>query len=122
MKKVLILISIIVIIFLIWFLLIKPPMPINNLETKIPDFKKKIDDLSKEFKIYLDGLPKAEEVVRIPFEQGLKAMEESKWDEAVENFNVALKKAKRNELVALFNFIGICQFTLGKFTNAMENF
>ena len=120
MSKAITLISIIVVIFLVWFFWIKPTPVANNLK-KIIEIETKVDSISEEFKIYLDGLPEAEEVVRIPFEQGLKAMEESKWDEAIENFRIALKEAKQNELVALFNFIAICEYITGSHDEALKN-
>jgi tetratricopeptide (TPR) repeat protein len=71
---------------------------------------------------YLDGLPLSEPVVRQPFEFGLAAMRECRWDEAIAYFNRAMSATKGVHLVALFNLIGVCRYTQGRPDDALKDF
>lgn len=71
---------------------------------------------------YLDGLPLSEPVVRQPFELGLAAMRECRWDEAIAYFNRAMSVTKGVHLVALLNLIGVCRYTQGRPDDALRDF
>ena len=71
---------------------------------------------------YLDGLPKAAEPVRNPFAKGRAAMKASPWDEAIAHFNRAKKHASGTQLVALFNLIGLCHTTPGRWNKAIASY
>jgi tetratricopeptide (TPR) repeat protein len=71
---------------------------------------------------YVDGLPKADPPVFDPFAKGLKFMTAYKWDEAISEFQKAMKEAKTTQLVALYNLIAICYYTSGRLSLALENF
>jgi len=71
---------------------------------------------------YLDGLPLSEPVVRQPFELGLAAMRECRWDEAIAYFNKAMSVTKGVHLVALLNLIGVCRYTQGRPDDALRDF
>lgn len=104
---------------------LKIPSQAKKSEKKIEKIDKKVEDIGKEtekLKIYIDGLPKAKDEVRIPFEQGQKAMTENKWDETITHFQAALKKAAGIQLVALFNLIGLCYYTSGGLKESLVNF
>jgi tetratricopeptide (TPR) repeat protein len=104
---------------------LKIPSQAKKSEKKIEKIEKKVEDISKEtkkLKIYIDGLTKAKDEVRIAFEQGQKAITENKWDEAIAHFQAALKKAAGIQFVALFNLIGFCYYTSGGLKEALVNF
>lgn len=88
------------------------------------DIKRITDELERRgmTKPYLDGLPQAVKEVRDPFTEGLKSMENYKWDEAIGYFKKALEKAKGTQLVSLFNLIGLCHYTPGRLDEALKNF
>lgn len=75
--------------------------------------------------IYVDGLPSAPPQVFDPFAKGLKLMKEkreSKWYEAIVQFQKAMKEARASQLVGLYNLIGLCYYTMGKLDLAWENY
>ncbi len=72
--------------------------------------------------IYVDELPSARPSVFVPFLKGLKLMMQLKWDEAILEFKQALKDAKTSQLVALYNFIGLCYIVYDKLDLALESF
>ncbi|MFO7637933.1 MAG: tetratricopeptide repeat protein, partial [bacterium] len=87
------------------------------------DMCARIDALSTALgaQLYADGLPTASPPVRDPFKLGLTAMERYKWDEAIGHFKDAAKHASGTQLVALFNLIGICHYTPGRWPEALED-
>jgi len=72
--------------------------------------------------IYVDGLTSADPPIFDPFLEGTKLMAEYKWDEAISEFQKAMKEAKASQLVALFNLIAICYYTSGRQALALENY
>ncbi len=72
--------------------------------------------------IYVDGLPSADPPVFDPFFEGTKLMAEYKWDDAIAEFQKAMKEAKASQLVALFNLIAISYYTSGRLPLALEKY
>ncbi len=83
--------------------------------------EQKVDALSEKLE-YLDGLPQADDPVRVPFEKGYAAMKACRWDEAIGYFRQALKHASGRQLVALFNLIGLCHDTPGRWDKAVASY
>ena len=71
---------------------------------------------------YRDGLSLSELKVRQPFELGLAAMGECRWDEAVAYFKKAMTVTKGVHVVALLNLIGVCRYTQGRADEALRDF
>ena len=68
---------------------------------------------------YLDGLPKSEDAVRKPFEEGMAALHAFKWDEVIGHFTTAMTHAAGTRLVALLNLIGLCHYALCRWQQAL---
>jgi tetratricopeptide (TPR) repeat protein len=69
---------------------------------------------------YLDGLPKSTGPVRTSFDAGRAAMKAYKWDDAIAHFKDAIKSASGTQLVALYNLIGLCHYTPGRWDEALQ--
>ena len=91
---------------------------VKVVETRLDVMLRNMSRMAK----YVDGLPKSERAVRKPFERGRAAMDAYKWDKAIGRFRQAMKEAKGTELVALFNLIGLCHYTLGRLDDALRNY
>ncbi|KPK77586.1 MAG: hypothetical protein AMJ89_02200, partial [candidate division Zixibacteria bacterium SM23_73] len=85
---------------------------------------KNIERIEKHFgiPIYPDGLPSADPPVFDPFLEGTKLMTQYKWDEAIAEFQKAMKEAKATQLVALYNLVAICYYTSGRLSLALDNY
>ncbi|NPV14199.1 toll/interleukin-1 receptor domain-containing protein [candidate division WOR-3 bacterium] len=66
--------------------------------------------------------PEVEPQVFTSFSDGLKLMEEYKWDDAIGEFRKALKQAKGHEMGAIFNLIGICYYITGRLKEALDKY
>jgi tetratricopeptide (TPR) repeat protein len=71
---------------------------------------------------YPDGLPTSTGLVRTSFDAGMAAMGAYKWDEAIGRFRDAIKYASGTQLIALYNLIGLCQYTPGRWNDALASF
>jgi tetratricopeptide (TPR) repeat protein len=96
----------------------------KSTENKIKAIEKLLKTIANrsDIQIYVDGLPSASPPVFDPFAKGVKLMAEYKWDEAIVEFKKSMKEAKDSQLVALYNLIGVCYFTLDKLVLAEENY
>jgi len=85
---------------------------------------KNIENIERHFgiPIYKDGLPSADPPVFDPFFEGTKLMTAYKWDEAIAEFQKAMKEAKAKQLVALYNLVAICYYPSGRLSLALENY
>jgi len=73
--------------------------------------------------IYIDGLSLADRPVFDPFLEGTKLMIEYKWNEAISEFEKAMKEAKGRQLVGLYNLVAICYYTSGgRLSLVLENY
>jgi len=72
---------------------------------------------------YLDGVPGSLNLrLTIPFDEGVRLMSQYKWEQAIAQFENALRHAKRTRAVAVYGLIAECYFTLGRYENALESF
>jgi tetratricopeptide (TPR) repeat protein len=97
---------------------------ILRIEKEAKEANENIKVLERHFgvPIYADGLPSALPPVFDPFAKGLKLMTEYKWNEAIAEFKQSMKEAKASQLVALYNFIGLCYYRQDKLDSALENY
>jgi len=72
--------------------------------------------------IYTGGLASADPPVFDPFLEGTKLMTAYKWDEAISEFQKAMKEAKGSQFVGLYNLIAICYYTSGRLDFALDNY
>ena len=105
---------------------------VSQARKEVEEVKRKVDLANKNIEniemrhsgilIYIDGLPFAAPPVLDPFFEGTKLMAEYKWDEAIEEFKKAMKEAKGGHFVGLYNLIGICYYTSGRLSEALESY
>jgi tetratricopeptide (TPR) repeat protein len=114
---------------LAWIFPAPPKLPketeqrIQSIEKEAKEANENIKRIEEHFGIkpYVDGLTSSPPAVFDPFAKGLKLMTEYKWNQAITEFKQSMKEAKASQLVALYNLIGICYYTPGKFDLTLEN-
>jgi len=96
---------------------------LGRIEEQVERANKNIEKIERHIgvPIYADGLPSADPPVFDPFFEGTKLMTAYKWDEAISEFQKAMKEAKASQLVALYNLIALCYYTSGRQALALEN-
>jgi len=75
------------------------------------------------FHLYADRFNSASsEVSDLFFDEGVKLMKQQKWDMAIVKFRKAvMPDAKASQLVALYSFIGLCEYAHNQLELAIEN-
>jgi tetratricopeptide (TPR) repeat protein len=88
------------------------------------ELKDRLDDLSKKFDLYIDGLPEmAEKKRRASLSSGLESMQDCKYDEAIGFFRECLASStKQSEKVALLILIGNCFLSTSRLKEAEEQY
>jgi tetratricopeptide (TPR) repeat protein len=64
--------------------------------------------------LHVDGLPRARKRTRSAFREGVAAMKESRWADALVHFENALRRARSSQRVALLTFRAECEHRLGR--------
>jgi len=101
-------------------------LTLRVLEEQIRIVNENVEKIERDLgvgRIYTDGLSSAPPPVFDPFLEGTKFMTEYKWDEAISEFQKAMKEAKGSQLVGLYNLVAICYYTSGgRLSLVLENY
>jgi tetratricopeptide (TPR) repeat protein len=92
---------------------------------KVTRVKQRLDVIRRDLDRmaeYVGRLRESEIAVSQPFEYGRAAMTACNWDQAIERFHEAQKKAGRAQLVPLLNQIGVCHYMQGRLGQALQEF
>ncbi len=104
----------------LWHMMIckKPPSVLTE-----EDIRKIGDEIEQRFgfQFYFNTSIFAKDTLKISFERGLLALDNYNWDKAIEFFKTALNEAHDNQLVVLYNMIGLSNYFIGRIDEALAN-
>ncbi len=85
---------------------------------------KRMEEKSEKMEAYLDGIPSLppDNPIRKGFDDGIRAMDEYKWNEAIGIFRNLLPNTEGEQKGTLLNFIGLCFYQQDKLDKALGHY